>query len=285
MGKPEVQESEHLPAADDAVPFTLAPPSLAPMPIVLPFTEAFTGAAALVDDKGNGCSLVSGSLHAGDASAALEQDSQIEQPEQMEQMDQPSLHGLASLKPLGQLRESFILAVNEEGLWIIDQHVAHERILFEKLLRERKVERVERQRLLMPMLLDLLPAQMVAFAGIARELEENGFEVEPFGPRTIAIKAAPTGLDGRELERMLVEVLEQAAREEQVENLEAARLRVAASIACHAAIKVNTPLDRVRMEWLLAELAKTDHPTSCPHGRPIVLRYAWEEIQRAFQRI
>jgi DNA mismatch repair protein MutL len=277
--EPEEQESEHLPAAGDALPFTLAPPSVAPMPIALPFTEASTEAAALVDDKGNGCSLESCSPGAGDASGTLEQDGQIEQ------MDRPSLHGLASLKPLGQLRESFILAVNEEGLWIIDQHVAHERILFEKLLRERKVERVQRQRLLMPMLLDLLPAQMVAFAGIARELEENGFEVEPFGPRTIAIKAAPTGLEGRELERMLVEVLEQAAREEQVENLEAARLRIAASIACHAAIKVNTPLDRVRMEWLLAELAKTDHPTSCPHGRPIVLRYAWKEIQRAFQRI
>jgi DNA mismatch repair protein MutL len=277
--EPEEQESEHLPAAGDALPFTLAPPSVAPMPIALPFTEAFTETAALVDDKGNGCSLESCSPGAVDASGTLEQDGQIEQ------MDRPSLHGLASLKPLGQLRESFILAVNEEGLWIIDQHVAHERILFEKLLRERKVERVERQRLLMPMLLDLLPAQMVAFAGIARGLEENGFEVEPFGPRTIAIKAAPTGLEGRELERMLVEVLEQAAREEQAENLEAARLRIAASIACHAAIKVNTPLDRVRMEWLLAELAKTDHPTSCPHGRPIVLRYAWKEIQRAFQRI
>jgi DNA mismatch repair protein MutL len=197
----------------------------------------------------------------------------------------PSLHGLASLRPLGQLRESFILAVNQEGLWIIDQHVAHERILFERVLRQRRVAQVERQRLLMPMLIDLLPAQMVTFAGIAEELEANGFEVEPFGPRTIAIKAAPAGLEGSELERMLVEVLEQAGSPEQVENLEAARTRIAASIACHAAIKVNTPLDPTRMEWLLGELAKTEHPTSCPHGRPIVLRYAWKEIQRAFHRI
>jgi DNA mismatch repair protein MutL len=189
------------------------------------------------------------------------------------------------LRPLGQLRESFILAVNQEGLWIIDQHVAHERILFERVLRQRRVAQVERQRLLMPMLIDLLPAQMVTFAGIAQELEGNGFEVELFGPRTIAIKAAPAGLDGSELERMLVEVLEQAGSPEQAENLEAARTRIAASIACHAAIKVNTPLDPARMEWLLSELAKTEHPTSCPHGRPIVLRYAWKEIQRAFHRI
>jgi DNA mismatch repair protein MutL len=189
------------------------------------------------------------------------------------------------LRPLGQLRDSFILAVNQEGLWIIDQHVAHERILFERVLRQRQVEKVERQRLLMPMLIDLLPAQMVIFAAIAHELDANGFEVEPFGPRTIAVKAAPAGLEGSALERMLVEVLEQAGSPEQAENLEAARTRIAASIACHAAIKVNTPLDGPRMEWLLAELAQTEHPTSCPHGRPIVLRYAWKEIQRAFHRI
>jgi DNA mismatch repair protein MutL len=197
----------------------------------------------------------------------------------------PSLHGLASLRPLGQLRDSFILAVNQEGLWIIDQHVAHERVLFERVLRQRQTQQVPRQRLLMPMLIDLLPAQMVAFASIARELEANGFEAELFGPRTIAVKAAPAGLEGAPLERMLVEVVEQAGSLEQAENLEAARTRIAASIACHAAIKINTPLDPARMEWLLTELAATEHPTSCPHGRPIVLRYAWKDIQRAFHRI
>jgi DNA mismatch repair ATPase MutL len=111
------------------------------------------------------------------------------------------------LKPLGQLRDSFILATNEEGLWIIDQHVAHERVLFEKILRERKVEAVQRQRLLMPVLVELLPEQMVTFAAIAEELERNGFEAEPFGPRTLAVKATPVGLEGKELERVLEEVL------------------------------------------------------------------------------
>ena len=199
--------------------------------------------------------------------------------------DATTLHALASLKPIGQLRESFILATNEDGLWIIDQHVAHERVLFEKILREREVERVQRQRLLMPLLIDLTPAQMVAFAEIAEELERNGFEVEPFGPRTLAIKAAPVGLEGRELERMLVEVLEQSDRLDQRENLGTARARIAASIACHSAIKVNMPLDPERMAWLLRELGKTELPTSCPHGRPIALRYSWKDIERAFHRI
>ncbi len=208
-----------------------------------------------------------------------------------------NLNHLGSLKPLGQLRESFILATGEDGLWIIDQHVAHERVLFEKILRERQVERVQRQRLLMPMLVDLKPEQMIVFARIAEELEGNGFEVEPFGPQTLAVKAAPVGLEGAELERTLAEVIEQSAgdsdeepyrREEQQkqnEQLTTIRSRIAASIACHSAIKVNTPLDPERMEWLLLELAKTSHPTSCPHGRPIALLYSWREILRAFHRV
>jgi DNA mismatch repair protein MutL len=196
-----------------------------------------------------------------------------------------TLNSLATLKPLGQLRDSFILATNEEGLWIVDQHVAHERVLFEKILRERKVEQVQRQRLLMPMLVDLLPEQMVTFATIAEELERNGFEAEPFGPRTLAVKATPVGLEGKELERMLEEVLGVTEKSAQVDNEETRRTRIAASIACHAAIKVNMRLEPEKIDWLLRELGKTEHPMSCPHGRPIALRYSLKDIQRAFQRI
>ena len=200
-----------------------------------------------------------------------------------------NLNRLGSLRPLAQLRDSFILASGDDGLWIIDQHVAHERVLFEKILRDRQVEKVQRQRLLMPLLVELKPAQMVVFARIAEELERNGFEVEPFGPQTLAVKSAPVGLEGAALERMLAEVIEQSSSDsdepEHNEDLTALRTRIAASIACHSAIKVNTPLDPVRMEWLLAELEKTSHPTSCPHGRPIALLYSWKEIQRAFHRI
>ena len=200
-------------------------------------------------------------------------------------IDEPSLYSLSTLKPLGQIRDSFILAVNDEGLWIVDQHVAHERVLFEKIMRERNTEQVQRQRLLMPLLVDLLPAQMVAFARIAAELERNGFEAEPFGPRTLAVKAAPVGLEGRELELMLEEILAVEDRLQQTENAESRRRRIAASIACHAAVKINMPLEREKIDWLLAELGKTEHPTSCPHGRPIALRYSHKEIERAFQRI
>jgi len=192
---------------------------------------------------------------------------------------------IASLKPLGQIRESFILAVNHEGLWIVDQHVAHERVLFEKILKQRAAQRVESQRLLMPLVLELTPAQQAVYTEISDELTRNGFEVEPFGTRSIAVKIAPAGVDAAQVEHMLHELLDQLAREDQAINLDTVRARIAASIACHAAIKVNMPLEQNKMEWLLAELARTDCPMSCPHGRPVVLRYSLKDIQRAFKRI
>ena len=192
---------------------------------------------------------------------------------------------LDSLRPLGQIRESFILAVNPEGLWIIDQHVAHERVLFEKILRERGQMAVEGQRLLMPLLIELSPGQQAVFAEISDELRRNGFEAEPFGVRTIAIKTAPAGVQPADVEKMLIELLDQFEKDEQAVNLEKVRAKIAASIACHAAIKINMPLEQTKMEWLLAELAKTECPMTCPHGRPVVLKYSVKEIQKAFKRI
>jgi len=131
----------------------------------------------------------------------------------------------------------------------------------------------------------LTPAQQAIFSEIASELEHNGFEAEPFGSRSIAVKVSPAGVDAAQVEHMLHEILEQLTREEQSVNLETARTRIAASIACHAAIKVNMALEQNKMDWLLAELAKTQHPMTCPHGRPVVLRYTMNEIQKAFKRI
>jgi DNA mismatch repair protein MutL len=199
--------------------------------------------------------------------------------------EEPTLSALGTLKPLGQIRNSFVLAVNEDGLWIVDQHVAHERVLFERVLKQRAAMRVESQHLLMPIVLELSPAQQPVFQEISDELARNGFEAEPFGARSVAVKVAPAGVEAPAVEHMLHELLDQFSSEEQSLNLEKIRTRIAASIACHAAIKVNMPLEQNKMEWLLAELAKTDHPMSCPHGRPVVLRYSVKDIQKAFKRI
>lgn len=196
-----------------------------------------------------------------------------------------SLGALSDLRPLGQIHESFIIAAGRDGLWIIDQHVAHERILFERVLKQRAAGNVETQRLLMPLIVQLTPGQQIEYARIADELNASGFETEPFGNRTIAVKAAPAGVTPAALETLLGEILETAEAELRGLSLDEVRRSIAASIACHAAIKINTRLDQTKMEWLLRALAATDCPMSCPHGRPIALKYATREILKAFHRI
>ena len=195
------------------------------------------------------------------------------------------LETLRDLRPLGQLHESFIIAAGRDGLWIVDQHVAHERILFEKVLKQRAAGAVERQQLLMPILLELSAAQQVEYARIADELAANGFDTEPFGARTIAVKAAPAAVGPPEIEKIIFEILEIAETELRRASMDDLRRSIAASIACRAAIKINMRLDQGKMEWLLNELARADCPMSCPHGRPIALRYATRDILRGFHRI
>ena len=192
---------------------------------------------------------------------------------------------ISDLKPLGQVSSSFIVAVNAGGLWLVDQHVAHERVLFEQHLSARRAGKIEAQRMLMPMVIELAPRQIVIYEKIAEELAANGFEVEPMGPRSVAIQAVPAGIVASDAEKLLMEILDGLERENAAISIETLQAKIAASTACHAAIKINMPLDQTKMEWLLAELAKTDCPMSCPHGRPVVLRYSVKEIERAFQRI
>jgi DNA mismatch repair protein MutL len=254
--------------------FALPPPSPPPISTRFQFEEGIAVEANAAIPVARGLETASIAIPDNGCAPALEV-----------REEEPTLDSLGTLKPLGQIRNSFILAVNEDGLWIIDQHVAHERVLFERVLKQRAAQRVECQRLLMPIVVELSPAQQAVFAEIADELQRNGFEAEAFGGRSVAVKVAPAGVDAAAVEHMLQELLDQISREEQSLNLEKIRTRIAASIACHAAIKVNMPLETNKMEWLLAELANTDHPMSCPHGRPVVLRYSVKEIQKAFKRI
>jgi len=197
----------------------------------------------------------------------------------------PRPEQIADLKPLGQVSASFIVAVNGEGLWIVDQHVAHERVLFEQHLEARRAGKVEAQRMLMPLVFELSPRQIVIYEKIAEELAANGFEVEPMGPKSVAIQAVPAGVATTDAEHLLTEIIDGIERENAAISIDTLQAKIAASTACHAAIKVNMPLDQTKMEWLLGALAKTDCPMSCPHGRPVVLRYSVKEIERAFHRI
>ncbi len=189
------------------------------------------------------------------------------------------------LQPLGQVQESFIVATSSAGLWIVDQHAAHERVLFDRHVRLRQEKKVEVQRLLMPIILELRAEQQVTYQEIADELAANGFEVEPFGQRTIAIKAAPTETRADDVGDLMREILDNARQEGRTVSLDVLRNKIAALVSCHAAIKVNMALDKKKMDWLLQALAKTECPMTCPHGRPTVLRYAMRDLQKAFKRI
>jgi DNA mismatch repair protein MutL len=199
--------------------------------------------------------------------------------------DLQSLDSLTDLRPLGQIHDSFIIAAGRDGLWIIDQHVAHERILFEQVLAAREKGHPETQRLLVPLVIGLSAGQQIEYARIAEELDALGFETEPFGNRTIAVQSAPAGIGAADVERVLFEILEIAESELRKASLDELRRSMAASIACRAAIKINMRLEPEKIDWLLRALAATSCPMSCPHGRPIALRYSTKDILKSFHRI
>jgi DNA mismatch repair protein MutL len=137
----------------------------------------------------------------------------------------------------------------------------------------------------MPYILRLNPTQQALWGQIAEELGASGFEAEPFGQGTVAVKAVPAGVKGEEIEKLLAEIVGALESESRSISSERVREKIAASVACHAAIKINTPLEQNKMEWLLSQLAATRLPMSCPHGRPVVLKYGLREILKAFHRI
>jgi DNA mismatch repair protein MutL len=190
-----------------------------------------------------------------------------------------------NIRPLGQLDESFIIATDDEGLLLIDQHVAHERILFDKYRALELERRSESQQLLVPETFDLTPAQAAVFDALAAELENYGFELMLLSGRTVAIKATPADLPVSEARNMLSELLDTVDAEKKGSARETLRDEIAASLACHAAIKVNMPLAPEKMRWLIDRLLQTSSPTTCPHGRPVILRLKTRDILKGFHRI
>jgi DNA mismatch repair protein MutL len=189
------------------------------------------------------------------------------------------------MMPLGQFRDTFIIAVDEEGIAIIDQHVAHERVLFERITERLTTGRLESQRLLEPRLMSLPASARQALVGRAADLHRLGFEIEEFGGDTLRVSAYPAVLGAEDCEatlRTLAEDLEGLDRGSPVED---AIKRIAATMACHAAVKANYPLTTEKMTHILDELRRTAYSTICPHGRPVMLRLTRREVEKNFQRI
>jgi DNA mismatch repair protein MutL len=199
---------------------------------------------------------------------------------------EPEPESLSSnIRPLGQLDESFIIATDEQGLLLIDQHVAHERVLFDKYRALEAARQTDAQQLLVPETFDLTPAQAAVFDSLAPELENYGFELMRLSGRTVAIKATPADLPAGEARNMLSELLDTVDAEKKDSARETLRDEIAASLACHAAIKVNMPLAPEKMRWLIDRLLQTSSPTTCPHGRPVILRLTRRDILKGFHRI
>ena len=190
----------------------------------------------------------------------------------------------SKIQPMGQLHESFIIAVDDEGLLLIDQHVAHERILFDKY-RKSEVDRpIESQNLLLPETIDLSPAQSEAFKVIEDDLELLGFGIMRLSGRTVAIKSIPTDLQPAEARNLFAEILDTIELEKRGAPKSTFRDDIAASLACKAAVKINMKLTPEKMRWMIDKLLTTTSPTTCPHGRPVILRLSIKDIERGFHR-
>lgn len=187
--------------------------------------------------------------------------------------------------PLGQFRNTFIIAVDEEGIAIIDQHVAHERILFEQISERLLKGGLESQRLLTPVIMDFGAGEHATLKNHIADLEKLGFALDDFGGSSIRVNAVPAILKWQDAEAALRAAAGDLEGLTPGAGIENAVRQLAATMACHAAVKANDLLDRDKMQYLLDELRRTAHSSVCPHGRPVVLRMTRREIERNFERI
>jgi DNA mismatch repair protein MutL len=189
------------------------------------------------------------------------------------------------LEPLGQFRNTFILAVDDDGIVIVDQHVAHERVLFERILERLTTTSLESQGLLVPMVIDLPGAGHATLLARAADLARFGFEIEDFGGASLRVTAVPALLDAADVDRALRALADDLDGLDRGLVAEQAMKQIAATMACHAAVKAHDPLTIEKMRHILAELRATAYSTVCPHGRPVMFRLSRRDLERRFERI
>ena len=199
--------------------------------------------------------------------------------------DRGDVGATSSLIPLGQFRDTFIVAVDNDGVVIIDQHVAHERILFEQVMDRLTAGTLESQRLLEPLVVELPPASQDALAEHTESLTRLGFEVDSFGGDSVRIAAAPNLLVASSCERAVRALADDLEGLDKGSDVDEALRQIAATTACHAAVKANDRLTVEKMTYLLQELKRTAYSTVCPHGRPVLLRLSRHQLEKSFDRI
>ncbi|HLF77303.1 MAG TPA: DNA mismatch repair endonuclease MutL [Dehalococcoidia bacterium] len=194
--------------------------------------------------------------------------------------DPTIVSGVPILRPLGQAGTTYVIAEGPAGLYLIDQHAAHERVLYERFLASESQAKAS-QPLLAPVVLELTPQQQSLTIAMAPALQEHGFEVEPFGPGGYLLRSAPAGLRRDDPARAFRELLDLLTREDSPAD---PRRRVAASLACHAAVRAGQSLAMEEMRDLIQQLEACDTPQTCPHGRPTMLHLSADELARRFSR-
>jgi DNA mismatch repair protein MutL len=220
--------------------------------------------------------------------AAVKADAAILESDPIDLMRGPTTTSGREMRPmipLGQFRDTFIVAIDDEGIAIIDQHVAHERVLFERVMERLTTGRLESQRLLVPVVLELAPASYETLLGRITEVGRLGFDIEPFGKNAINVTAVPALLKPDESSKTLQALAADLEGLDRGADVSQALKRLAATTACHAAVKANYSLSYEKMNHILDELRATAYSTICPHGRPVMLRLSRREIEKNFERI
>lgn len=201
-----------------------------------------------------------------------------------EESDAGKTERIPRMYPIGQLQGTYILAQNERGLYMIDQHAAQERIKYEFYKKQLAKPVEQEQQLLMPLTFEFTPEEAILIEKYKEELKAFGIHLEHFGGKTYTVRSHPTWFPKGEEEQIIRDIVHQVIENEKI-DLESLRDEVAALMACKRSIKANHHLSLKEMEQLLEDLRKTDDPFTCPHGRPVIVHQSFYEIEKMFKRI
>jgi DNA mismatch repair protein MutL len=196
----------------------------------------------------------------------------------------PFAEQLRGFRVLGQARNTYILAITDEGIAVIDQHVAHERVLYERLTIRRREQGIPTQHLAVPITLALGAAEAALLRQRLEDFAATGWEIEPFGRDSFLVRSVPSYAARREYEQLLRDMVDELAHQSVARRLIVQRDHVTITNACKMAVKAGDPLTMEEMTGLLEQLADTENPYLCPHGRPIVVTVPFSEIDRRFKR-
>ena len=186
--------------------------------------------------------------------------------------------------PVAQIHETFILAVADRDLYIIDQHTAHERVLFERFLRLLGISKIDLQQLLIPVPLELSVPEFLLLNDHLEDLRDLGLELEGFGERTFLLRSVPAFTRNGDYHRLIVDILDDLRATESIPSTDERRKKMVATMACRSAVRAHRPMKGEEMRSLLLDLQATDLPYTCPHGRPTMIKLEGAALERLFWR-